>query len=339
PRRRLTPAVAAGSNRHGVSQGAHRDSVLMPHSFELAAQAGIGWVRFGIWYAIVSPSAGVFRYEEAGFDAQVSKARQVGLQILGTLAFATQWNTSAPPDLPPEADPTHFPPRDYQAWADYVFQTVSRYKDQIQYWEVWNEPDLQSFWAGTPAQYAELLAVTYDAVRRANPQAKVVLGGLALDGTYRDANFLTEILFDTFYPAARYFDVMNFHHYGSREEAQQKMEYVRHALAQVGAGNKPIWITETGYSSDPSLQNNPDYQGLEGQAQWLRDMIPYLLDNLRADKVFWYRLYDYPAGFRPDDRSRFHGLIDNQGNPKPSYFAYAATIAGAPSASWRPPAS
>lgn len=230
-----TTTVPAGSDRYGVSQGAHRDSILMPRSFELAAQAGIGWVRFGIGYGLVSPRPGVLRYEEAGFDAQVRKARQEGLQILGTLAFATSWNTTAPETLPPGADPTHFPPRDYQAWADYVFQTVSRYKDDIEYWEVWNEPDLQSFWAGTPAQYAELLAVTYNAIKQANPQAKVVLGGLALDGRRLNPNFLTEILSDARYPAARYFDIMNFHHYASREQARKKMEYVRAALRQVGA--------------------------------------------------------------------------------------------------------
>lgn len=331
-------AVPAGSDRYGVSQGAHRDASLMPRSFELAGQAGIGWIRFGIWYDIASPRPDTLRYKESGFDDQVSKARQEGLQILGMLAFATQWNTSAPPNLPPQADPTHFPPRDYQAWADYVFQTVSRYKDDIQYWEVWNEPDLQSFWAGTPAQYAELLAVTYDAIKRANPQAKVVLGGLALGGRRVNPNFLAEILSDARYPAARYFDIMNFHHYGSRQEARQKMEYVRNALAQVGALDKPIWITETGYSSDPSRQKDPNYQGLEGQAQWLRDMLPYLLGDLRADKVFWYRLYDYPDNFNADVGARYYGLIDNQGNPKPSYFAYQELIESSSPASV-PPAS
>jgi hypothetical protein len=318
-----------GESPYGVSQGAHRDSVLMPRGFELAGQAGIGWVRFVIGYSIVNPSRGVFRYEESGFDAQVAKARQEGLRILGKLAFAAPWNTSAPPDLPPGVDPLHFPPRDYGAWADYVFQTVSRYRDQIQHWEVWNEPDLASFWYGTAAQYAELLAISYDAIKRANPNAKVVLGGLALGGPPErlNRNFLTEILNDARYPAAQYFDVMNFHHYGTPDEARRRMSYVRDALRQANASDKPIWITETGYSSDPSQQSDPNYRGLEGQAQWLRDMIPYLLNELRADKVFWYRLYDYPADFNQDVGARYHGLIDNQGNPKPSYLAYRDLIA------------
>jgi hypothetical protein len=56
-------------------------------------------------------------------------------------------------------------------------------------------------------------------------------------------------------------------------------------------------------------------------------MIPYLLSDLGADKVFWYRLYDYPADFNQDVGARYHGLIDNQGNPKPAYDAYRNLIA------------
>lgn len=72
-------------------------------------------------------------------------------------------------------------------------------------------------------------------------------------------------------------------------------------------------------------------------------MLPYLLTDLGADKVFWFQLYDYPAGLRADSSFRYHGLIDNQGNPKPSYFAYKELITSAspatpPPASATPPA-
>lgn len=47
---------------------------------------------------------------------------------------------------------------------------------------MWNEPDLPGFWLGTASQYAQLLAVTYNAIKRADPNAQVLLGGLALGG-------------------------------------------------------------------------------------------------------------------------------------------------------------
>lgn len=331
---RLQDPIPASNDRYGVKLGASRDAIVLPRAIQLAGQAGIGWIHFEIHYSHVNPAPGVFRYEESGYDAQVRKVREQGLQILAMLGFSADWNTTAPDNPPPGLDRWDYPPRDYRAFAEYVFQTVSRYKNDIKYWEVWNEPDLPGFWAGTPAQYAELLAVTYDAVKRADPQAKVCLGGLSLGGSRVDPDFLTKILSDPRYPAARYFDVISFHVFGSpdfREEASRRMNYIRNALAQAGAADKPIWITSAGYSSDPSEQKDPNYQGLEGQAQWLRDQIPYLL-GLGAEKVLWFNLYD-----RPDmEGFRYYGLMDNQGNPKPAYFAYKELIQSVSLA--RPPA-
>ncbi len=90
------------------------------------------------------------------------------------------------------------PPADLEAWKRYVTNIVSRYEDVVRAWEVWNEPDLQAFWVGTPTQYAELLAVTYETVGRADPTATVVLGGLSLGGSPGRLNpkFLEEILAD-----------------------------------------------------------------------------------------------------------------------------------------------
>lgn len=315
-----------GNDRYGVSLGAVRDRVVMPRAIQLAGQAGIGWLRMNISHALLQPTPdSPYRFEDAGYDAMVAGARSSGLQILCMLAYVPAWNSTAPPNPSPGAEYWDFPPRDLHAWADYVFQTVSRYKNQIHYWEVWNEPDLRGFWAGTPAQYAKLLAVTYDAIKRADPQAKVLLGGLAMSET-ETKPFLTAILSDPNYPAARYFDIMNVHSYSPKEIARRKLEAVRQVLARYGAAHKPLWITEAGYASDPALQRHPGYQaGKESQAQWLRDMLPFLL-QLGAEKVFWFQLYDYPEGFGSDVQFRSHGLIDNQGQPKPSYFAYKDLI-------------
>jgi hypothetical protein len=48
--------------------------------------------------------------------------------------------------------------------------------------EVWNEPNLQTFWGGTtpqPSVYVQLLEATYDAVNSVRPALRVASGGLA----------------------------------------------------------------------------------------------------------------------------------------------------------------
>jgi xylan 1,4-beta-xylosidase len=72
-----------------------------------------------------------------------------------------------------------YPPKDYQAWAELVFQFVrhlrERYGDaevRTWLWEVWNEPDID-YWKGTPEEYFELYDYSADAVVRALPEARI----------------------------------------------------------------------------------------------------------------------------------------------------------------------
>jgi xylan 1,4-beta-xylosidase len=72
-----------------------------------------------------------------------------------------------------------YPPKDYQKWADLVFQFVGhlreRYGDpevKTWLWEVWNEPDI-GYWQGTRDEFFKLYDYSVDAVLRALPDARV----------------------------------------------------------------------------------------------------------------------------------------------------------------------
>ncbi|HXG41179.1 MAG TPA: endo-1,4-beta-xylanase [Dehalococcoidia bacterium] len=338
------PAGATADSPYGVvlvmGVADLRDPSPSLRAMELAAQAGIGWLRLGFPWSWVEGSPGRFNW--GTHDALVAKARSLGLQVLGTLGYTAVWASTAPPEVTRAVDRERYPPRDYDAWGRYVYQTVSRYRGQVRYWEVWNEPDLGGsgpfgFWRGTEAEFARLLAVAYQNVKRADPQAVVVLGGLSLGGSPAVLNqdFFPRILRDPIYPAARYFDIAAFHHYGSQETARQRFHYVKSELEKVGAGQKPIWVTEVGITSQPRPQDPPQYRGSEGQARYLRDLLPFLL-GLGAEKVFWFCLVDSTVA---GPNATTYGLLDPQLSPKPSYFAYreltGATIgdqahAGAP---------
>lgn len=64
-----------------------------------------------------------------------------------------------------------------QAWCRYVEATVTRYKDVVNEWEIWNEARTPS---STPEAYAELLIRTADAIRKVQPNA--TLFGMAIPG-------------------------------------------------------------------------------------------------------------------------------------------------------------
>jgi xylan 1,4-beta-xylosidase len=72
-----------------------------------------------------------------------------------------------------------YPPKDYNKWAELVYQWVThcvqKYgKAEVEswLWEVWNEPNI-GYWKGTPEEFHKLYDYSVDAVRRALPTAKV----------------------------------------------------------------------------------------------------------------------------------------------------------------------
>jgi xylan 1,4-beta-xylosidase len=72
-----------------------------------------------------------------------------------------------------------YPPKDYDRWAELVFQWVKhcvekygRAEVERWYWEVWNEPNI-FYWKGKPEEYHKLYDYAADAVKRALPAARV----------------------------------------------------------------------------------------------------------------------------------------------------------------------
>jgi len=45
------------------------------------------------------------------------------------------------------------------------------------------------------------------------------------------------------------------------------MSFVRDTPARLGAADKPIWVTEAGYPSDPREQTGRQFHGAQGQAE------------------------------------------------------------------------
>ncbi|NND31556.1 MAG: beta-xylosidase [Saprospiraceae bacterium] len=93
-----------------------------------------------------------------------------------------------------------YPPKDYEKWAELVYQwvthSVNRYGQQeveSWYWELWNEPDI-GYWRGTTDEFIKLYNYTADAVKRALPSAKIGGPETTGPGSERAADFLRTFL-------------------------------------------------------------------------------------------------------------------------------------------------
>ncbi|MGY3212089.1 GH39 family glycosyl hydrolase [Mucilaginibacter sp. HD30] len=93
-----------------------------------------------------------------------------------------------------------YPPKDYNKWAELVYQwvkhSVDRYgKTEVEswYWELWNEPNIE-YWKGTPEEYFKLYDYTVDALKRALPTARIGGADVAGTGGRSGTKFLTDFL-------------------------------------------------------------------------------------------------------------------------------------------------
>ena len=120
----------------------------------------------------------------------------------------------------------------------------------IRTWEVWNEPNLPQFWGErrpSPSRYRRLLAEGAAALRAADPEARVLSGGIAWrrDG----ARYLAAVLRGG---GACLADGAAIHPYG--DSAAQSIAYLgqaRRILDRSGAHTAQLWPTEIGWRVGP----------------------------------------------------------------------------------------
>jgi hypothetical protein len=135
--------------------------------------AGVSTVRLFPEWRGFEPATGTWKWD-AG-DTLVKAAAADKLEINAILMGS-----------PPGVKAAHaFPMDRLDDWSAYVTAVVGRYKQHIRYWEVWNEGN-GGFNDGrhTTADYARLAAVTYEAAKKADPQAKVGLTVASFDAPY-----------------------------------------------------------------------------------------------------------------------------------------------------------
>ena len=120
----------------------------------------------------------------------------------------------------------------------------------IKYWEVMNEPGMQGknifnlkFFYGTPEEYLEILKVSYQTIKQVDPEAIVLMGGMAgMNKEFMD--FWDKIMGE----AKNYFDIANIHSINTNEEREDLyLTKFKEFLRSHGIEDKPIWITEAQY--------------------------------------------------------------------------------------------
>ncbi len=171
------------------------------------------------------------------------------------------------------------PPDSYADYANFVGAVVQRYRGQVRFIQVWNEPNLADEWNGqrpSPAAFVALLKAAYASAKAADPQVAVLFPSLSptdgLDRTapYTDLDFLDEVYQ---LGGAAFFDIMSAQAYGLGQPPGEhryirprtdwnwlrpidsridvsRVVLLREVMEQHGDAAKAIWISEFGYVTD-----------------------------------------------------------------------------------------
>lgn len=202
-------------------------------------------------------------------------------------------------------------------WGWFVYSVVHRYKDRVQAWEIWNEPDFDPFWSGSNAEYVRLLKVGYLAAKAADPTTTVLFGGMAY---WEDQGFLPEVLdlivSDPDAAANGYFfDVLPIHLYANPYHIKNLAPWAKGQMTERGIMGKPIWVNETNVALCARYGCPSTYRASETeQASFvIQAMALSFVSNV--DRLFTFQLYD-------DGNTEDFGFRDNEGHYRPSYIAF-----------------
>ncbi len=261
---------------------------------KLLKKAGVGCVRFDFLWQDIEPQQGWWRFEK--YDRIVELLTENQIRVLGLLSYSAPW----------AGEDWNMPPYDNATFVNYAVRVISRYKNRIKYWEIWNEPDSRTYWNVRDEMkgYTALLKETYKAAKETDPSCKIVLGGLTSEGYFALKNIYRN-------GGKGYFDVMNIHPF-TNPLLENRIRFVKALYKHVkkemdknGDGDKRIWFTEIGCPGviDPS-QSDGWWEGRSPteseQARWVGEIYTELIKLDGVDKVFWAFFRDNSRHFNND---------------------------------------
>jgi hypothetical protein len=307
------------------------------------------WVRYnGVLWSDVEPTQGARDWSAlATVDADLEALVAQGLTPIVIVRRTPEWAQKVPGSI---CGPIQEEALD--EFGQFMGELVTRYSQppyNIKYWEFGNEPDvdpslIDMTWPfgcwGDQADpyygggyYAEALKHIYPAIKEADPEAQLLLGGLLLDCDPTNppegkdclpARFLEGILQNG---GGEVVDIVAYHAYPlwqaevTDEDLQQsswrarggallgKLDFIRETLAQYGV-DKPIMMNEGGlicHESNSACPSDAYYndQAIHAVRMYTRSWANGLVGSV------WYTLNG--PGWRES------GMLDKQQEPRPAY--------------------
>jgi hypothetical protein len=228
------------------------------------------------------------------------------------------------------------PPEDYEKWAQICEHIILHYNEgwaqgfhyDIEYWEIWNEPENSDdiadnhFWIGTDEAFFRLYDVASKYLKQKFPGLKI--GGYGSCGFYaltktnaintgatpRNQYFVTyyKNFLDYIQSHGSPMDFFSWHSYTTTKKNAQYIKYVKETLSKAGYGDAEIICDEWNYN--PTENDQLDRRYGANQTSML-----LMFQNAGLDMAHYYD--------GDDDGQLWAGLFV-KGQPSSAYYGFWA---------------
>jgi len=196
------------------------------------------------WYDI-EPRKNEFNFER--LDRYVALAQQKHVKVLLPLFGEPSWASARPSEKENgNPDGSAAEPASMDDWRNFVRAVATRYKGQIEGYEIWNEPNLKMFWTGTTLQMVDLSREAFQVIKSVDPKALVVLPSCTVE---TGPQYLDDFLK---LGGGKYGDALGYHFYVRAKPPEAIADLALHVedILRTNHVNLPLWNTEAGWA-DP----------------------------------------------------------------------------------------
>jgi hypothetical protein len=323
--------------RVGLVTNAQGHDMSSSTVLDKAEPTGAKWLREDFDWNAIEPQDDAWSWSR--YDNLLIEAAKRDVRILPVLMGTPSWAGSAWNEIP--ANPAEY--------AEYTAKVVERYGPGGSFWqanpdiatfapeyfELWNEPYLDEFSAGNvdPGRYARLVKAAASAGHSSNSQARYLLA--AEQAPSGERHTFIDGMYSAVPDLNSYFDAVAVHPYSGSSSPDDprdgwgfsRLADVRAKFVDHGAQDKPLWITEIGWSTCP--QDTRYCTSEQNQAAYLARMFELLGTTysgyVRAAFVYCRTdLNDHPA-----EAYGWYGLQRLDGSHKPAYDVFRQAAGGA----------
>ncbi len=275
-----------------------------PDDLDAIAALGARYIRRGFYWDKIEPSRGEFDFKT--YDALIEKAEKLDLGIVAVLFGG---NKAYEDDG--EGGIQTAPGR--EGFANFAATLAKRYKGRTILWEIWNEPNVRTFWRKSGKhnsepfadEYTALVKAVAPAMVKADPECFVMAGSLS---NYWEPSYAwTEMCFkkgilDT---GIRGWSV---HPYGVKtpEEHVVGHQRIRDLLKQYGKPDFTMLNTERGFAVKKTEEGwSGGSEELALQYQCWHLVRQYLIDQMSGVPLtMWYEWKGVKFGLIAEGKPR-----------------------------------